>query len=160
MTGDTAPVVGAGLYRLRNVGSGLVLEVRDAAKGGGAPVQQNEEAADGSAAQHWEFTPVHEGAALHHVVNAHSGKRLDVRGASTENGAVIQQWRANNFGAQEWLVERHLEAPGTVTLVSFVSGLVLEVADGSTAKGASVQQWEDTDSPGQWWRLEPVSGTS
>lgn len=69
---------------------------------------------------------------------------------------MIQQWRANNFGAQEWLIERHLEAPGVVTLVSFISGLVLEVADGSTADGARVQQWEDTDSPGQWWRLEPV----
>ncbi|MEU7738715.1 RICIN domain-containing protein, partial [Streptomyces griseus] len=90
------------------------------------------------------------------LVNEHSGKRLDVAGAATENGTRIQQWKANNFGAQEWLIEQHPEAPGTVTLVSFVSGLVMEVADRSTAAGGTVQQWEDTDSPFQWWRLEPV----
>lgn len=153
MNGDTAPVVAAGHYRLRNVASGLLLEVRDSAKGGGAPVQQGAES--GSAAQHWQLSPVHEGAALHYLVNVHSGKRLDVANASTENGAVIQQWRANNYGAQEWLIERHLEAPGVVTLVSFISGLVLEVADGSKVGGARVQQWEDTDSPasgGGWSR--------
>lgn len=153
MSGDTAPVVAAGRYQLRNVASGLLLEVYGSAKGGGAPVQQGPET--GSASQHWQLSPVHEGAALHYLVNVHSGKRLDVANASTENGAVIQQWRANNFGAQEWLVERHLETPGVVTLVSFISGLVLEVADGSTADGARVQQWEDTDSPasgGGWNR--------
>lgn len=78
--------------------------------------------------------------------------------ADTENGVRIQQWKANNFGAQEWLIEQHPEAPGTVTLVSFISGLVMEVADGSTEEGGTVQQWEDTDSPssgGGWSRCRP-----
>ncbi len=99
---------------------------------------------------------MHSGGGLYHLVNAASGKRLDVAGASTENGANVQQWKANNFGAQEWIIEQHLDAPGTVTLISYVSGLLLEVADGSMDDGANVQQWEDTDSPGQWWQLEPV----
>lgn len=99
---------------------------------------------------------MHEGAALFHLVNEHSGKRLDVANADTANGTRIQQWKANNFGAQEWLIEQHPEAPGTVTLVSFISGLVMEVADRSTEAGGTVQQWEDTDSPFQWWRLEPA----
>ncbi|CAM5490993.1 hypothetical protein SNARM312S_05289 [Streptomyces narbonensis] len=77
--------------------------------------------------------------------------------ASTENGALIQQWKPNNFGAQEWIIEQDLQSPGTVALVSFVSGLYLEVADGSREAGASVRQWEDSDSPSQWWQLEPVS---
>ncbi|MER7856649.1 RICIN domain-containing protein [Streptomyces rhizosphaericola] len=157
MSSDPAPVVEAGTYRLRNVGSGLVLEVYGAAKGSGARVQQGREEAGAAAHQRWRLSPVHEGASLYHLVNAHSDKRLDVAGADTENGVRIQQWKANNFGAQEWLIEQHPEAPGTVTLVSFVSGLVMEVADGSTEEGGTVQQWEDTDSPFQWWRLEPVS---
>ncbi|MFG2560770.1 RICIN domain-containing protein [Streptomyces sp. NPDC048496] len=159
MSADTAPVVAPGLYRLRNVGSGLLLEVDGSAKGSGANVQQGADKQDGAGGRHWQLSPVHEGAALYHLTNAHSGKRLDVANASTENGANVQQWKANNYGAQEWLIEQHLDAPGTVTLVSFISGLVLEVADGSTADGANVQQWEDTDSPGQWWQLEPVPGT-
>lgn len=43
MSADTAPVVEAGTYRLRNVASGLLLEVHGAAKGGGANVQQGKE---------------------------------------------------------------------------------------------------------------------
>ncbi|MFE6856910.1 RICIN domain-containing protein, partial [Streptomyces sp. NPDC057674] len=97
------------------------------------------------------------GGGLYHLVNAASGKRLDVANASTENGANIQQWKANNFGAQEWIIEQDLQSPGTVALVSFISGLFLEVADDSKEDGGNVRQWEDTDSPFQWWRLEPVS---
>lgn len=134
MSGELAPVVEAGPYRLRNVGSKLVLEVYGAARGSGARVQQGED--DGTAAQVWRLAPVHEGAALFHLVNEHSGKRLDVANADTANGTRIQQWKANNFGAQEWLIEQHPEAPGTVTLVSFISGLVMEVADRSTEAGA------------------------
>lgn len=72
-------------------------------------------------------------------MNAASGKRLDVANASTENGANVQQWKANNFGAQEWIIEQDLQSPGTVALVSFISGLLLEVADGSTADGGNVR---------------------
>lgn len=53
MSGETAPVVEPGLYRLRNVGSGLLLEVYGSAKGSGANVQQGSEKRDGAAAQHW-----------------------------------------------------------------------------------------------------------
>lgn len=59
MSGDTAPVVAADCYQLRNVASGLLLEVYGSAKGG-APVQQGPET--GSASQHWQLSPVHEGA--------------------------------------------------------------------------------------------------
>ncbi|CAM5532999.1 Ricin B lectin domain-containing protein OS=Streptomyces microflavus OX=1919 GN=Smic_70420 PE=4 SV=1 [Streptomyces microflavus] len=159
MSSDPAPVVETGTYRLRNVGSGLVLEVYGAAKGSGARVQQGKE--DGTAAQQWQLSPVHEGAALYHLVNAHSGKRLDVANADTENGVRIQQWKANNFGAQEWLIEQHLEAPGTVTLVSFISGLVMEVADRSTEEGGTVQQGRTPTPPssgGSWSRCPPEEG--
>lgn len=62
MSGETAPVVEAGVYRLRNVGSGLLLEVYGAATGSGANVQQGRE--KDTASQHWRLDPVHEGAAL------------------------------------------------------------------------------------------------
>ncbi|MGW2562339.1 RICIN domain-containing protein [Streptomyces sp. NPDC001514] len=123
------------------------------AKGSGANVQQGKET--GAPAQQWDISFA--GGGFYHLVNANSGKRLDVAGASTENGANVQQWKANNFGAQEWLIEQHLDAPGTATLVSHISGLLLEVEDGSAEDGANVRQWEDTDSPFQWWRLEPVT---
>ncbi|WP_328967708.1 RICIN domain-containing protein [Streptomyces sp. NBC_00239] len=157
---DPAPApLSPGVYLLRNVASGLVLEVPGGSKGSGAKVRQGPAAA-GAAAQQWQLAPVHSGGGLYHLVNVHSGKRLDVTGASTENGATVQQWKANNYGAQEWIVERLLGDPtrnDVVVLVSWVSGLLLEVADGSLAEGAGIRQWEDTDSPSQWWRLEPVT---
>lgn len=106
--------------------------------------------------------PVHSGGGLYHLVNAGSGKRLDVANASTEKGVRIQQWKANNFGAQEWIIEQHLDAPGTVTLISYISGLLLEVADHSLDEGAGIQQWEDTDSPshgGGWSPSAPDPGS-
>ncbi|WP_030762086.1 RICIN domain-containing protein [Streptomyces griseus] len=151
-TGGPAPVP-EGTYRVRNVGSGLLLEVYKGSRRGGAKVQQG--AAKGGAGQHWRVSAVPNGGGLYHLVNAESEKRLDVVNASTEPGALVQQWRPNNFGAQEWIIEQDLASPGTVALVSFISGLLLEVAEGSD-EGADVRQGEDTDSPYQWWRLEPV----
>lgn len=142
-----------GLYRVRNVGSGLLLEVADGRRNSGANVQQGVD--NGTDAQIWRVVPIHDGSALYHLENVRSGKRLDVAGAATENGVNVQQWRPNNFGAQEWLIEQHLDAPGTVTLLSGISGKTLEVADGSKENGANVQQWEDKDVPSQWWTLEP-----
>ncbi|MGW6949380.1 RICIN domain-containing protein, partial [Streptomyces xanthophaeus] len=54
------------------------------------------------------------------------------------------------FGAQEWIVEEHLDDPVVVSLIACISGLPLE-ADGQ----GRTRQGEDTDSPAQWWRLEP-----
>ncbi|MEE1929342.1 RICIN domain-containing protein [Streptomyces sp. TRM 70351] len=149
--------VAEGLYRVRNVGSGLLLEVYEGRAGSGVNVQQGvQEGSEGAARQLWRIMAVHEGSALHHIESLASGKRLDVAGASVEPGANVQQWGANNFGAQEWLLEGHVDAPGRYSLVSYVSGLPLEVAGASGEPGANVQQGEDTDTPAQWWTLEPA----
>ncbi|AUY50505.1 RICIN domain-containing protein [Streptomyces sp. CB01881] len=145
----TDHVITDGPYRVRNVGSGLLLEVADGSRRSGAKVRLG--ADDGSDAQLWHLTAVHPGGALYHFENVGSGKRLDVTGASTDDGVPIQQWSANAFGAQEWLLEHHLDAPGTYTLTSFISGKPLSAAP---TPGAPVEQREDADSPTQWWHLE------
>lgn len=145
------------LYRVRNVGSGLLLEVYEDRTANGVPVRQGRQRqAEGAPGQLWRVIPVFEGSALHHLECLASGKRLDVRGASVEPGAIVQQWRANNFGAQEWLLEEHVGVPHRYSLVSYVSGLLLEVADDSREEGADVRQGEDVDAPSQWWSLEPA----
>ncbi|MEV6973401.1 RICIN domain-containing protein [Kitasatospora sp. NPDC093806] len=142
-----------GLYRIRNVATGLLLEVPGGSRRSGVKVLVAAE--DGSDAQLWRLTAVHPGGALFHVENLAGGKRLDVTGASPENGVPVQQWSANAFGAQEWLVEHHLDAPGTYTLTAFISGKALTAPADPTADPAPpVHQWEDTDSPTQWWHLE------
>ncbi|MEV7773058.1 RICIN domain-containing protein [Kitasatospora sp. NPDC086791] len=138
-----------GSYLVRNVGSGLLLRVADASRRSGARIVLG--ADDGTDAELWRLTAVHPGGALVHLENAASGKRLDVTGASPDNGVPIQQWGANAFGAQEWLLEAHVDAPGTYTVTSFVSGKPLTAPDGPDGV---VHQWEDVDAPAQWWRFE------
>ncbi|MCY0940340.1 RICIN domain-containing protein [Streptomyces antarcticus] len=134
-----------GTYEVRNVASGLLLQVE---AGNRVVVAHAGPVPD---AARWEVSPVHAGGGLFHLVSVHNGRRLDVANASTESGARVQVWKANAFGAQEWLVEEHLDAPGVVSLVAAISGLPLE----ADAEGRA-RQCEDTDSPGQWWRLERV----
>ncbi|MFJ8435122.1 RICIN domain-containing protein [Kitasatospora sp. NPDC094019] len=144
-----------GRYRIRNVATGLLLEVPGGSRRSGVKVLLAPE--DGSDAQLWQLTAVHSGGALFHVENVAGGKRLDVTGAATDDGVPVQQWSANAFGAQEWLVEHHLDAPGTCTLTSFISGKALTAPpppSDPAAPPAPVHQWEDTDSPTQWWQLE------
>ncbi|MEU1286550.1 RICIN domain-containing protein [Kitasatospora sp. NPDC005856] len=142
-----------GSYLVRNVGSGLLLQVADGSRRLGARIVLG--ADDGSDAQLWRLTAVHPGGALFHIENAGSGRRLDVTGASTEDGVRVQQWSANAFGAQEWLLEAHVDAPGTYTVTSFVSGKPLTAG---AAPEADVHQHEDVDAPTQWWRFERRAG--
>ncbi|MEU8461190.1 RICIN domain-containing protein [Streptomyces sp. NPDC029003] len=134
-----------GIYRIRNVDSGLVLQLEGASRVRVGP--------DGppapAAARRWRISPVHSGGGIFHVVSEDNGRRLDVANASTDSGARVQVWRANAFGAQEWLVEEHLDEPGVVSLIACISGLPLE----ADAQGRA-RQAEDTDSASQWWRLE------
>lgn len=136
-----------GVYRIRNVDSGLVLQLEGASRvrvgPDGPPAPE--------AARRWRISPVHSGGGVFHVVSEDNERRLDVANASTDSGARVQVWRANAFGAQEWIVEEHLDAPGVVSLIACISGLSLE----TDAEGRG-RQGEDTDSPTQWWRLEPL----
>ncbi|MEV7726095.1 RICIN domain-containing protein [Streptomyces sp. NPDC087917] len=136
-----------GVYRIRNVHSGLVLQLEGASRVRVGP--------DGppapAGARRWRISPVHSGGGIFHLVSEDNGRRLDVANASEEAGARVQVWRPNAFGAQEWLVEGHVDEPGVVSLVACVSGLALEADEEGRAR-----QGEDTDSPEQWWRLEPV----
>ncbi|MFF1558328.1 RICIN domain-containing protein [Streptomyces sp. NPDC058279] len=136
-----------GIYRIRNVGCGLPLRVESGNRVAVAPA----EAEGPAAAQEWEVSPVHSGGGIVHIVNVRAERRLDVANASTESGARVQVWRPNAFGAQEWIVEEHLDDPGVVSLIACISGLSLEV----DAQGRA-RQGEDADSPAQWWRLEPL----
>ncbi|GGQ04940.1 MULTISPECIES: RICIN domain-containing protein [Streptomyces] len=136
-----------GTYRIRNVDSALVLQLEGASRvrvgPDGPPAPE--------AARRWLIAPVHSGGGIFHVVSEDNERRLDVANASTDSGARVQVWRANAFGAQEWIVEEHLDDPGVVSLIACISGLLLE----ADAEGR-VRQAEDTDSPSQWWRLEPA----
>ncbi|MER7764845.1 RICIN domain-containing protein [Streptomyces sp. NPDC097619] len=140
-----------GVYLLRNAASGLVLATEGGRSGSGTRLRLAEPA---GTTGHWRVRPVHTGAGIFHLEHVDSGKLLDVAGASTESGARVQLWKANGYGAQEWLLEEHLDQPGVVTLVACISGLPLDVDEEGRAR-----QWQESDAPTQGWRLEPTDRT-
>jgi hypothetical protein len=105
---------------------------------------------------HVEFPPVHVTARRVRAVAAHSGKVLDVKGASDDNGAPIHQWDWVGGDNQKW----HLDdvGGGLWRIISVKSGKVLDVKDVSADNGAPIIQWDWWGGDNQKWRLEDVGG--
>ncbi|ASB48785.1 RICIN domain-containing protein [Alkalitalea saponilacus] len=76
------------------------LDVIDYSSADGANVQLWEYW--GGTCQQWRFIDV--GNGYFQIEARHSGKLLEVAGASLDNGANVQQWPANNHHCQHWIL--------------------------------------------------------
>jgi alpha-L-fucosidase 2 len=85
---------------------------------------------------------------------AHSGKALDVSGASTSAGAALVQWAANGGLNQQF--DFVSSGDGLYRIRARHSGLVLQVANVSS--GADITQQPDTNAAGQRWRVVDQGG--
>ncbi|MFF5014821.1 lectin [Streptomyces sp. NPDC001165] len=74
-----------------------------------------------------------------------AGKCLDVAGASSANGTVVQLYDCNGTAAQQWTVG----SAGTVRAL----GKCLDVTGNSTADGAKIQLWSCTGGANQKWTV-------
>ncbi|MCL8017220.1 RICIN domain-containing protein [Streptomyces sp. AS02] len=89
------------------------------------------------------------------LVNRRSGKVLDIKDASTANGASAILWPWAGGTNQQWtFLPNH---DGSFRLVCAKSGKLLESPGGSTSKGQALDQWTDDSVAHQWWRLVPAS---
>ncbi len=85
-------------YRVRNVGTGMCIDVQGGNTNAGAPVIQfpcNE-----GRNQRWAFTRV--SPQTYELSAVHSNRALDVKGASVEDGAPLEQWDLNDSGNQRF----------------------------------------------------------
>jgi hypothetical protein len=96
-------------------------------------------------------TPPPPPSGYYKVIAKHSGKCLDVNGASTADGANVQQWSCNGGNNQRWKLVSM--GDGYNELVAKHSSKCLDVNGASTADGANVQQWHCTGSNNQRWKL-------
>ncbi|WDZ87829.1 non-reducing end alpha-L-arabinofuranosidase family hydrolase [Micromonospora cathayae] len=89
--------------------------------------------------------------AWYEVVNRNSGKRLDVCGVSTADGACVQQYAASGGANQQW---QFVDAGGGYYKVrARHSNKVLDVSNQSTADGAAIHQWTDHNGTNQQFRV-------
>jgi hypothetical protein len=79
----------------------------------------------------------------------HSGKCLDVFGASAADGALIDQWSCTGGSNQQWTT-RDL-GQSRVALVSKASGKCLDIPAYSTADGVQLQQYTCNGGLNQAW---------
>ncbi|MCP2170474.1 RICIN domain-containing protein [Goodfellowiella coeruleoviolacea] len=83
------------------------------------------------------------------LVVQHSGKAVDISGASTAAGALLQQWSATGGLNQQF---DFLDSGGGYYRIrARHSGLVLQVA--SSSSGADITQQPDTNATSQQWQV-------
>jgi hypothetical protein len=87
---------------------------------------------------------------LYRVTARHSGKVIDVVGASTANNAEVKQYPWNGGGNQRWQFQD--AGGGYFRLVSQNSGRCLDVSGASTADGANVIQYTCGGGANQQWQ--------
>jgi C-terminal processing protease CtpA/Prc len=89
------------------------------------------------------------------IISRHSGKCLDVDGASTEDAAPVIQWRCHGGANQQWRLEA--VANGAFRLTARHSGKVLDVYGGSIEDLAPAIQYPWHAGENQLWAIEPAS---
>ena len=88
-------------YEIVNRNSGKCLDVKDASQSDGAQIQQYTCLGWGQANQIFEGVPVSSSDTSHvKYIAQHSHKCLDITGASTADGALLQQWSCNGGSNQ------------------------------------------------------------
>ncbi|MEV6673872.1 RICIN domain-containing protein [Streptomyces sp. NPDC051162] len=151
-----------GTYILTNIGSGMCLDVLGTDGADGANVGQW--GRHGGANQQWTFTPVRRDYARNNpaynvtgeyeITTKAGGTFLDVAGASLDDTANIQQWRATGAASQRWWVTPL--GDGVFAISNVHSGKAVDVTGGSKEKRANVQQYTFNNTDAQKWRFERV----
>lgn len=110
---------------------------------------------NGGSQQNWYFTPV--GGGYYTLQNGLSGKCLDVTNASTQDGALMQQYSCNGGQQQNWYFT--VVGNGYYTIQNQLSGKCLDDTNASTSNGTQMQQWSCNGASQQSWYLFTVNGT-
>lgn len=144
-------------YRIRNVNSGLYLQVAGAAAKNGTNVQQW--GSDGIAVHDiWKLCSASEG--YYYLVSAVGDGRtyvLDVAGKKAANGTNIDIYTYNGGDNQKFMLTKN--GDGSYQIRTHISNgnSVVEVENASQTSGANVQQWEVNGANCQNWILEPTT---
>ena len=157
----TAAVLPEGtVFMLKNVNSGLYLEVANGSAEAGANLQQW--GAD-SAAAHNTWRAVSAGDGYYYLYSQVGDKityLMDISGGKADNGTNAALWtKSSREQAQQFLFAKNSD--GSYTIYTKASDLksCIEVESASKSSGANVQQYESNGNACQHWNLEEVADT-
>ncbi|MGL1904330.1 MAG: RICIN domain-containing protein [Fibrobacterales bacterium] len=136
-----------GLYTIVSKLSGKALD--GAGSENGANVQQW--TMHGDANQQWRIQSTENGVK---IINAESGKALDVADYSTENGGNVHQWDYVGGLNQQWTIGN--ADNGAFSITNAMSGKALDVAEWSTWDGGNIHQWDYIGGANQQWDIVQV----
>ncbi|MDN5865455.1 MAG: RICIN domain-containing protein [Gammaproteobacteria bacterium] len=150
---DSSGVQSEAYFTIVSRNSGRLVGISGGSKQDGAAAILADWPKNDQVGQHWKIEPAPE-AGYYYLINADSGKYLDVENASTQEGATVQQYRYTGGTAQQWKIVAVGEQYHKI--VNRNSGLALNVEGDKVDEGAAIIQWpwaEETDS--QWLILPP-----
>ncbi|MEU6233895.1 RICIN domain-containing protein [Kitasatospora sp. NPDC047058] len=90
------------------------------------------------------------------LVNAHSGKCLEIADWRTDNGAPARQWDCHGGASQMW---DFVPLEGGLALRNRFSGKCLEIADWRQDDGAPARQWDCHGGWNQHWNYSGRIGS-
>ncbi|GAA3130441.1 alpha-L-fucosidase 2 [Kribbella aluminosa] len=132
---------------IKNVHSGLVIDVSGGGSNPGAAIDQWPDV--GSTNQRWQQVQTNNGFVMLQCVR--SGQVIDVPNAATAEGTDVVQWTTSGAPNQQWMIEN--TGSGQMRIVSRITDKVLGIAGQSAQAGAAVEIQADTGHPSQRWTI-------
>ena len=150
-TGYTAsfPLQHEGVYRIKNVNSGKVIDVPNGSTDNSVQVVQHD--SNGNKWQLWKAIRHEDGYSF---INVHTGKALDIANSSTAEGEKVSQYTYNASAAQRYkLVDK---GSGKYAIMPICSGWALDVYGWSKDNGVGIFQYAFHGGDNQLWTFESV----
>jgi hypothetical protein len=141
--------VGNGLFNIRNVRSGLVLDVPGSSTADGVTNQQY--AANGTGAQQFRLQPI----GNYFIQAPVSGRYLYAQGGSTANGTQVVQYDWANSSSYIWNFANTTAGWYACNNQSSATPKAISVNAGSTTPGMYTQLWDYNNAPEQQCRIVP-----
>ena len=139
----------SGTYEIE-LTNGMVADLRGINSNNGIAVVQN--ARNGGATQKWRFERLSPTDNIYIIINASTGKAIDVQDRSTSNGGRLHQWDVHRAASQQWRVAELQN--GFFSFVNVNSGRVMDMsASNFNNAGHQFHQWEASNGQNQQFKL-------
>lgn len=144
-----------GIYYIKNIASGLYLDITNGSTTDGTNVQQWE--LNGSDAQ--KFKLVSDGNGYYSVLTGTSNYQssLDVLNGNTSNGTNIEQWKYWGGDMQKFKVIEVSSGKYVFFTKSSNNESCMDLYNTSSELGANINQWAYWGGNGQLWSLESTT---